>query len=534
MKRGGRIALLAVAVALVGGWWALRDGSPTSPSGSNVLFVVWDTTRADRMSLYGYGRPTTPKLDAWAKDAVVFERATSPAIWTLPAHAALFTGLPPPSIGADERWLWLDHRHLTIAEHFAGHGYDTFSFAANTLLCEDTNLVQGFRVRLNSYRGRIAKMAKARTREKILPGDLSNELAPGWKRPEHGARNAEWGRAVFKEAAPIGVDAFLAWLDRRPTADQPFFAFMNLMEAHTPRIPSMPAREQVIGGDPDLVARGLATDAAHIRLHFYNFGKQDYTEGELEAIGAVYDATLAELDAETDRLLAGLSARDLLADTIVVLTADHGENLGDHHLFNHRFALWDTLLHVPLVIRHPSIAPRRVARPVGTIDLFATLSRMAGLPVPPGIADGDLLADASSPAVATMALPVRREIESVHRVHPDVAIEPWVRTGEAVVDGTRKLVRYSDGSRTVYDLAADPGETTPIEDPARTEALGRAIDVWLASFPPYDPALRGPKDRPANVKQHQRELREELEALGYVTEEEDEERSEVRSQTSDL
>jgi arylsulfatase A-like enzyme len=519
VKRARWVALI-VAGALLGtmAWRTLREPA-SSPTGPNVLFVVWDTTRADRMSLYGYGRPTTPKLEAWARDAVVFERATSPAIWTLPSHASLFTGLPSPATGADERWLWLDHRHLTMAEHFAAHGYDTFSFAANTLLNEDTNLVQGFRVRLNSYRGKIAQMAKARTREKILPGDRSNELAPGWTRPEHGARNAEWNRAVFKEAAPIGVDAFLEWLDRRPTADQPFFAFLNLMEAHTPRLPSTAAREQVVGDDPDLIARGLATDAAHIRLHFYNFGKQDYTQAELDAIGAVYDATLAELDAETDRLLAGLSSKGLLDDTIVVLTADHGENLGDHHLFNHRFALWETLLHVPLVVRHPSLPPRRVSRPVSTLDLFATLSRVAGLPVPAGIAAGDLLADRSSPAVATMALPVRREIETVQRVHPDVAIEPWLRTGEAVVDGTTKLVRYSDGARTVYDLATDPGETTAIDDAARAAELGRTIDAWLGSFPAYDPALRGPKDRPSNVKAQQRELREELEALGYVTDE---------------
>jgi len=515
--KGGRWIALVVAVALAVGWWALRHRTRPAPAGPNVLLVVWDTTRADRMSLYGYARPTTPKLETWARDAVVFDRATSTAIWTLPSHAAMFTGLPPPSTGADERWLWLDQRHLTIAEHFAQHGYDTFSFAANTLLCGETNLVQGFRVRLNSYRGTIGTLAKARTHDKILPGDLSQELAPGWTRPEHGARNSEWARAVFKEAAPIGVDAFLAWLDRRPTADQPFFAFLNLMEAHTPRIPSMPAREQVIGDHPDVLARGLTTDAAHIRLHFYDFGKQDYTGDELNAIGAVYDATLAELDAETDRLLAGLSSRGLLDDTIVVLTADHGENLGDHHLFNHRFALWDTLLHVPLVIRHPSLSPRRVTRPVSTIDLFATLSRMAGLPVPAGIASGDLLGASSSPAVATMALPVRREIETVQRVHPDVAIEPWLRTGEAVIDGTTKLVRYSDGSRTVYDLAADPGEAAPIDDLPRTEALGHLIDVWLGSFPTYDPALRGPKDRPENVKKHQRELRAELKALGYTT-----------------
>jgi arylsulfatase A-like enzyme len=504
------LAVVAVLAILVAAWfaWPRRQGP-------NVLVIVWDTARADHLSLYGYPRNTTPRLDAFAEDAVVFERASSPGIWTLPAHASMFTGLPPETHGANERWLWLDDRFLTMAEHFGAHGYATFSMAANTLLCDETNLVQGFEVPLNTYRGRFAKMAKAATRAKLLPSDKSHELAPGWKPPPHGAHNAEWARAAYKEAAPVVGRTFLEWIDQRKTQDEPFFAFVNLMEAHTPRLPSMEARRQVMGDDPELVELGLRTDAAHIQLHFYNFGKHAYSERELAAITGVYDAALADLDRATGELLDGLAQRGMLDDTIVVLTSDHGENLGDHGLFNHRFALWDSLVRIPLVLRAPGVPPARVDRPVSTIDLFATLSRLAGLPVPPGISSTDLL-QGDGPALTQLAVPLRREIETVRNVHPDVEVEPWLRSGHAIVDDGRKLIRLSDGTAGLYDLAADPGELAPIPDADAIRTLGEAIDAEVRRWPVYDPAARGPGDDPAHVRASQDDLREELEALGYV------------------
>jgi arylsulfatase A-like enzyme len=483
----------------------------------NVLVIVWDTARADRMSLYGHSRLTTPRLEAWAQDAAVFERASSAGIWTLPSHASLFTGLPPESHGANERWLWLDERFLTMAEHFRDHGYATFTLAANSLLCEETNLVQGFDVRLTTYKGRLAKAAKAATRRKVLPQDKSNELAPGWVPPSHNAHNAEWARQVYKEAAPLAGQTFLEWLRVRKTKDQPFFAFMNLMEAHTPRVPSMEAREAVLQDDPSLIGLGFETDAGHINLHFYNFDKYELDDRQLEAIRGVYDATLWDLDRATVDLFDAMEQMGVLDDTIVVLTADHGENLGDHHLFNHRFSLWDSLVHVPLVVRYPDGVPAgRISEPVSTISLFATLSRLAGLPVPPGIEPTDLL-DPAQPAVTHLAVPLVREIQTVKNVHPDVQIEPWLRSGHAVVDGSHKLIHMTDGTRDLYDLQTDPTELHPVADPETTQRLSQEIERWLARWPAYDPNERGQHDDPAHVKAGQEDLREMLEAMGYVT-----------------
>lgn len=501
MKRAAMGLLVLAAVLLL--WWQRgpKGGQP------NVVVVVWDTVRHDRLSLYGHHRPTTPRLDAWAGDAVVFEHARSPGIWTLPAHASLFTGLPPPSTGADERWLWLDAAHETLAERFSAHGYRTFSFAANALLTPETQLTQGFEVVMNTFRGRIRNAAAAATRRKLLPGDRSNELAPAWRPPEHGATNAEWARAIYKDAGPLVVDTFLRWVDERDDG-RPFFAYLNLMEAHTPRVPSARSRDALL--TPELRDLGLTTDAAHIRLHFHNFGKTTYTPEEIEAIRGVYDAALRDLDDATGALVDGLAAAGRLEDTVVVLTSDHGENLGDHGLFNHRFALWDSLLRVPLVVRYPrALPPRRVAEPVSTMDLFGTLAALCDLgeaPSPSWFAHGRT----AGPVRSWMALPLEREIASVREVFPDVDATPWLRTGEAVAQGDAVLLRYSDGEPTSFDVRADPSQRLP--RPAEA-ALLAALELPI---PAYDPSLRTARDRPAHTRADRRDFNRALEALGYV------------------
>lgn len=503
----------ALALAAYAAWRPTPVPPPPLPHDPlNVLVVVWDTVRADRLSPWGAERPTTPWLAEAARDAVLFEQAHSPGIWTLPAHASMFTGLPPETTGADERWLWLDGHHRTVAEHFADQGYATFAMAANTLLCDDTNLLQGFRVRWASYDPRHRHAARELTMAKLMPGDVSQELAPGYEPPAHGARNAEWSRARFKESAPLISDRFLAWVDHRKDPEAPFFAYVNFMEAHTPRLPSEASREAVID-NRWTIRRGLTTPASHIRLHFYNFGKQRYSPRDKQAINAVYDATLRDLDDATRDLFAGLEDRGLLDDTIVVLTSDHGENLSDHGLFNHRFALWETLTHVPLVVWHPQLGPGRRPDPVSTRDLFGTVARLAHVDVPDGLGDWWT---APSPVVTWLAEPLRREIETVKAVHPSVEVEPWLKSGHAVVRGTDKLITLSDGTEAVYDLAGDSGETTPIDDPERLASLRADLEAYLGTVAPYDPSLRGDGDQPVHVRASQGELRKHLEALGYV------------------
>jgi arylsulfatase A-like enzyme len=511
---GGVLALVAVAMCR-------EPPVEEPPAQPNVLVIVWDTVRADRLGPWGYAPETTPWLDRFVEESHVYAQARSPGIWTLPSHASMFTGLAPSTTGADERWLWLDGRHLTLAEHLKAQGYQTAAFTANALLSQDTNLLQGFDLAVHSWSPKLAPLAKARTERKILPGDRSHELVPGYEEPEHGARNAEWARAMYKEAGPLLVEGVLRFVDQRADEDPPWFVFLNLMEAHTPRIPSLESRKALM--DEATFRTGLETDQSHINLHFYNFGKTSFTEEELAAISAVYDASIRDLDRMTEDLMTGLTERGLLDDTVVVLTSDHGENLGDHHLFNHRFALWDSLIHVPLVVRYPSkVEPGRTTTPVSTGDLFASLVGLAGLEHPEGLEPHTWFDDDGATVVSEMALPLRREVRTVQRVYPDVVIEPWMRSGRALVEGEDKWIRWDQGSTERYHIGHDPqefGEASGAE-PGGDERLDAALSGWVAEQAPYDPALRGPEDDPKVVRASQEELRAQLEALGYLQEEE--------------
>jgi arylsulfatase A-like enzyme len=119
---------------------------PVTADAPNVIFVVWDTVRADRLSLYGHSRETTPKLDAWAQDALVFEDARATASSTVPTHASLFTGLLPSEHGAHAGHQRLDDRFTTLAELFQGAGYRTFLWASNPHVSRAKNFAQGFDV----------------------------------------------------------------------------------------------------------------------------------------------------------------------------------------------------------------------------------------------------------------------------------------------------------------------------------------------------------------------------------------------------
>ena len=513
----GRSLLLGVcAVGVLGSLLLFRTSEVEAVDGPNVLFVVLDTARADRMSLHGYDRPTTPFLEELSESSVVFEQARSPGIWTLPAHASMFTGLPASSTGADERWLWLDSHHWTLAEHLEANGYDTVAVAANALLSKDTNLLQGFGTVVNPWHPKLRTLAAKQTAKKVLPNDRSNELSPHYTPPEHGARNAEWARAAYKESGPLLVNALLRWVDRRPS-ERPWFAFLNIMEAHTPRVPSLESRRALM--DDAEIELGLQTDQSHIAFHFYNFGKQDYSEEELAAIGGVYDASLRDVDSVVRSLVEGLVTRGLLDDTVLVITSDHGENLGDHGLFNHRFALWDTLLHVPLMIRYPErLEPERVARPVSTGDLFGTITALADLPNPPGHAYGNVLEDRTTAVVSEMALPLEREVRTVMEVHPDVELAPWMRSGHSLVEGADKWIVWDQGALERYQVIEDPAERMDIsgKEAARDAASLEQLERWQDRAPDYDVSMRGPNDQPKHVRASQEELRRQLEALGYI------------------
>ncbi|MFT4622303.1 MAG: arylsulfatase A-like enzyme [Myxococcota bacterium] len=481
---------------------------PPTPSRPNVLVVLWDTVRADRMSLYGHSRPTTPALDALAAEARVWEHAVSPGMWTVPVHASLFTGLHPATHGASAKWIWLNGHHDTLAERLGEAGYSTWAGSSNPYLSPSTNLLQGFGTVQLAWDGPLADATAAATRAKLIAEDRSVSVAPGWAAsgrkgwPEH--------LTVHKDGSPVLVDSLLEWVDQ---TDGPWFAYVNLLEAHHPRLPSMASRNAVL--TPAEVTAGLSTDGSLFRLMSAMEGVVEVSEGDREAIAGVYDATLRDLDTATAALVAGLRDRGLLDDTLLVITSDHGEHLGEHERWDHRWSVYEPLVHVPLLVRHPSIPAGRVADTTSTLDLFGTILDTAGAPLPPGTRR---LTDPPAEHVHTSLAQPTPRLPSVREAWPDL-LARWGERYHAVYEGNWKLLRVSNGHHELYNLETDPGELAPqTDDDAKIvgRRLNRVGKQWTTHLDKPNPGLRTPDDNPTNALAPTDPARQQLEILGYT------------------
>ncbi|MFA1609673.1 sulfatase [Halobellus rubicundus] len=415
----------------------------SAESPDNVLFVVMDTVRKDRLTPYGYDRPTTPTLDAFAEEATVFEQAVAPAPWTLPVHASLFTGMYPSQHGADQENPYLEGA-TTLAETLSDAGYDTACYSSNAWITPYTHLTDGFDDQDNFF--------------EVMPGDfLSGPLARAWKT----MNDNDALRAIADKLVSLGntaheyfaggegadsktpalVDRTMEFLDDSDRA----FAFINLMDAHLPYHPPEEfAREFAPGVDSTEVCQNSKE---------YNSGARDIGDEEWEDIRSLYDAEIAHIDDQLGRLFDWLRSEGKWDETMVVVCADHGELHGEHDLYGHEFCLYDPLVNVPLLVKHPELEAERRADQVELVDLYHTvldaLDVEGGTPAAAG--------ETAVPLDRTRSL-LSESYREFGRVDDD-ARDPGQRG-----DGVDAFIEYS---RPVVELkqleekAADAGITLP-------------------------------------------------------------------------
>ena len=471
---------------------------PEAPAGRpNVLWVIWDTVRADHMSLYGYGKPTTPRLDAWAGSARVFEHCTSTAGQTVPSTASMFTGLFPSEHGANPKWSRLEDRFPTIAELFRDDGYRTYLFSANAYLSHEHNFHRGFDVEEHPWDEQYADEALRIVQAKLgaRPGALSHVQAG---QPRKGD---------LKSAGALAARGLGRWLEDSDP-DRPFFALLNYMEAHRPYIPPQEYRERMLTAEQVDASYGV-----QMRPWEYTFGLHELSAEEIALIAGTYDAALAELDDHFAGLLASLDSAGRLDNTVVILTSDHGEHLGDHHRLGHQFSLYEGLIHVPLVIHYPErFPPGRDARPVSGLDLFPTLLELAGIGLPQDrTTHGVSLLAPDEQRVRLAEYPVpHASVENAARRHPEWDPSPWRRQLRAVYHGSLKQIVADDGHRELYRFTTDPAEANDLTaaEPETAERMTAQLREFVTSLEHWQP------DGPA--PEISSEQFDRLKALGYV------------------
>ncbi len=539
--------VLPVRPALVATPDRANQAPPNSP---NVLLVVLDTTSARHLGCYGYHRATSPHLDAFAEEGVLFENAFAAAPWTLPSHCSLFTGLQPNSHGTG----WLRPRlpdgvasvdgvvrydiH-TISEEMAQRGYDTMAVAEKSWLTYNSGLSQGFETffdySLPGLKDRFfVRRFWTRYRDKLgMPAPTPTDKG---------------GKRV--------IDTAIDWMNgahRSRDSKRPFFMFVHLNEAHDPYQPP----KEFWG---HFLPEGISLEESHALTprnntegqHEIIVGDWDITPREMEIFKSLYDDEILYQDGLLGRLFDNLHEQGLMENTLVVVTADHGEEFGElSHRIGHQLSLADNLLHVPLIMRFPELLPagKRVQSMTSLTDVYPTILDIVehAQQVEPWRTP-DLLAIEGVSQLPAMQKDIKvRDMILAHYFNPTSYLTGFTQWDPQYVDGglreevartmrsidvirteNEKLYVFGDGERAFIDLDQDPQElgseaqTIPAGKEPRARQFEQRMQRQLTSYERAREILVGQLAWfRRNVKWHNSAVNEQastqnLENLGYV------------------
>ncbi len=396
------------------------------------------------VGLYGYTRNTTPEIQRFAESGVVFDHAFANAPWTLPSHASMFTGRLPHELSTDFDKP-LDGDAPTLAEVLSAEGYATAGFVGNLIFCtRASGLNRGFAV----YRD--------------YPIDLGALLASShWTRDLAvfvRARLGNHSQLVRRTAEAVSRE-FLDW---KPPAGHPFFAFINYINAHAPYETHAPFDRMFSQASP--------------RYWLLQGWRRGYTRPELQEFRDAYDAAIAWTDHQIGQVLAELERRGVLDNTIVIIASDHGEHIGEHGIMSHANSLYLPLLQVPLVIRFPARAPAgvHVSEPVALHDLAATVLDLTGGSRSVALPGRSLATLWSGQPVAGAAGEPGILSELAYNTFAN-ARDPIHRGPmRSLIRGSLHYIRNGDGVEQLFDWVRDPDEVIDLADSASSsEAVAR-------------------------------------------------------------
>lgn len=469
----------------------------------NVIVIVLDAVRAKSVSAYGRSTRTTPHLDAFAAENVLFKRAFTSGTWTIPTHASLLTGLylSQHRIESTKADRYLNDQIVTLPVALQSHGYRTAAFSQNFLFSPKYH---------------------------ISPFQEFHDMEDVWQTSAlfRGSNGSVVTRYLRKlTGLRRFLDAMLKWIqDSRDGT--PFFLMANVANVHYPWAPPPDTLLRQVGFD-----FGLLRDREMFapRPFQFNSGKRAVTKRHRQFWNALYQAALMQVDREVGRFLRRLRQWSGWSNTIVVITADHGEMLGDYQdLIGHMLSLHDNLLHVPLIIRHPAYSKGIVVeRVVQNLDLYSSILEWTGCPtaaIPAAQLQRQGLSNAMHDPNALDGVAFAEEdytdsydpIGGLRRANPKMEPTKFPRHQLCVHSATHKYIWSDDRPGKFYDLRSDPDENinlfdvdTPAEQTVLKD-LRQKLNTWRAGLQPFPPNLVN------DAPQVDAVTMDRLRSLGYV------------------
>jgi arylsulfatase A-like enzyme len=445
-----RSALVLALALLLGAIAACRVPHPRGRW--NVVVVLVDTLRADHVSAYGYPRPTTPHVDALARDAYLFTQARAQASCTFPSAASVLTSRYPATfLGQPGDAMGIPPGVRSLAELLAARGWSTAAVSASAVV--------------------------RATPSQFNP---SGGYGRGFARFDE---DCEW-----REATCVSNHGLVA-LDR---LREPFFLYLHYLDPHAPYSPPQPYRRVFRLGRPD-TPWAMKGDPRPLEDMLYKGGPAvEYTPGDIRFLRSLYDGEISYFDAQLGRVLDELRRRDLLDRTVLALVSDHGESFMDHGDMGHCNSVYEDEIKTPFVLRLPlQQHGARIDATVQNLDLVPTLVDLLGVAVPAG-----------QHLEGVSLLPLLDGAKAGERY-----AYALIGTRRSVTDGRFKLVHdLQSGRFALYDLQRDPGETHDVQAEQRPTfaRLRQKLLGWIAH------------SEGANGGERGREALRRLRALGYL------------------
>ena len=465
----------------------------------NIILIVLDTVRRDRLSCYGYSKTTTPNIDRLAQQGVLFKNAYSSSCWTPPAHSSLFTGNYPSKTGVLGGIRALPESNLTLAEILKREQYITLAVAANSMISASFGYGQGFYAYDELYRVEGGyKNVVFFLRESFLYGPLQNEpRTQPFVKILSAAIIRRKTAAIFVGSEFSAVHAnerVFFWLDRIPR-DRPFFFFINYLDAHSPYDPPDSLVEQT-GKSYDGWIKGVEgfelMDALRTVEEELKQGSQ-IARSDATYLSDLYDGEIRFLDQKVGELVNGLRERSLMDNTLLIITSDHGEQFGEHKLMEHRNSLYEELVRIPLLFYYPGqFSPSAVPVAISLCDVPVTILDLLQIQAPEDVQGRSLL-----------------PLLNGGRYGGKVLAE-WMDLKTILKGGWKYIFSPSQGREELYSISGDPGERVNRlrEEEDIREDMKNSLVTWMDSFEPQEVP-----DREVEMNES---MRERLRALGYI------------------
>lgn len=425
-----------------------------SEEGKNVILMVVDALRADRLGCYGAARDTSPHVDRLAEKGVLFANARAQSSWTIPSTATVLTGQYSYTHGLYDAYHWYLVPGIdTITQAFLDAGFSTTAFVSNHLVSEDNNFTKGFK---------------------------------------------SFHEIPFSSAAQMNR-AFLNWIDGE--CGERFFAYLHYMDPHLPyaapgkalnRFDALPLIDGEV--DPD------RSDSLVLEIESDLKTGGSPSGSDVEELLKLYDSAVAYWDVQLGLLIEALRERGLFENTVIVITSDHGEEFLEHGMLRHGQSLFDELLHVPLIVVHSGRPSSRREEAVGLLDIAPTLLELSGISIAPYRFAGHNLFSGKAGHDHLFA-------ETAHGLdHPG---SPMKELRAVLTREWKAVVTPGRDEIALFNRLADPGEKNDLskEHPDVADLLEISIREWVK---------RSRERAPYNISLFDASALEELKRMGYV------------------